>query len=77
MPTKRATAPEPVDVDEVIDEVVPEPKKARESYEVSVQPTDTWAKIAANYDISVQDLLAANNANVHSYLYAGQIVTVP
>ncbi len=43
----------------------------------TVVPGDTLSKIAARYNISVQDLIAANNLANPSLIRAGQVLTIP
>ena len=42
-----------------------------------VQPGDTLSKIAQRYNISIQSLIAANTIPNPSYIYAGQVLTIP
>ena len=50
-------------------------RAANTSY--SVVPGDTLSIIAASYNISVQDLIAANNLDNPSLIRAGQVLTIP
>ena len=77
-------AEEPADFAEVVAEPADvkdeAPKVAAaksEPLEVSVQSGDTWGRLAAAYGVPASDLAAANGMTIHSYLYAGRILTIP
>ena len=42
-----------------------------------VQPGETLSQIAVRYDISVQELIAANNINNADHIYIGQSLNIP
>lgn len=53
----------------------PSPTPVVEGYEV--QPGDYWLSIANDHNISVEDLLAANNMSEFDIIYPGDILKIP